>query len=139
MKKLSKNEQQVLNLMAQGLKNREIAQLMKSKKGKTLSEKTISTYALRIRDKIGVPADKNTHFLIIVATYKGLVKQKKFIDLVEDLEVDGVDPKDYPDFCDSFFSKGFLGDREMTDYELDELSEKFPETLSEMAYQSLMS
>lgn len=73
MKRLSKNEQQVLNLMAEGFKNKEIAQIMKSRKGESLSEKTISEYSQRIRRKLKIPADKNQYFLVTEAKNLNLV------------------------------------------------------------------
>lgn len=62
------------------------------------------------------------------------------INDVENLAVEGVDTKDYPDFCDAFFSEGWhiKEDRELTEYELIELGEDYPELLNEMAYQSLI-
>lgn len=45
---------------------------------------------------------------------------------VEDIEVDGINPADYPDFCDAFISNASveseLGWRDATDEELDELN-----------------
>ena len=59
---------------------------------------------------------------------------------VTDLEVDGVDSRDYPDFCDSFFSSGWhvKEGRELTDDELEYLTDTYPEYLNEMAYESLI-
>ena len=59
---------------------------------------------------------------------------------ITDLEVDGVNTSDYPDFCDAFFSKGkwIETGKELTDDELDELGNKYPEVLNDMAYQSLI-
>jgi len=56
---------------------------------------------------------------------------------VENLEVDGVDIKDYPDFCDAFFADGWLisENRNLTDDELMKLGDDYPEVLSEMAYE----
>lgn len=54
------------------------------------------------------------------------------IEEVEDLEVDGVDSKDYPDFCDAYFRRG------IHIKENRELTEKYPEIVNEMAYQSLI-
>ena len=46
------------------------------------------------------------------------------------LEVDGIDTKDYPDFCDAYFSHGEYEDgEEMSDEALQELSEKNPDLL----------
>ena len=60
------------------------------------------------------------------------------INEVTDLEVDGVDSGDYPDFCDAFFYSGFYNGRELTDDELDKLAEDYPEKLNEMAHESLI-
>jgi hypothetical protein len=44
------------------------------------------------------------------------------------LEVDGVDRRDYPDLCDSFFSFGLYADgTEMTAEELDEMRKRLEE------------
>lgn len=59
------------------------------------------------------------------------------IDKVENIEVDGVDTGDYPDFCDAFFNRAQWkesGD-ELTDDELELLGEQYPELLNEMAYE----
>ena len=42
---------------------------------------------------------------------------------ISDVEVDGIDMSDYPDFCDSFISYAEYDGREMTDEELDTLNE----------------
>jgi len=58
---------------------------------------------------------------------------------VIDVAVDGVDSKDYPDFCDAYFYTGFYEDgTELTDNELEELTEEYPEVVNEMAYASLL-
>ena len=45
---------------------------------------------------------------------------------VADLEVDGIDPRDYPDFCDAYIADASILEngkwREATEQELDELS-----------------
>ena len=56
----------------------------------------------------------------------------------EDLEIEGVESSDYPEFCDAFFVSGTLNGKEMTDEELDWLTENYPETLNELAYESLI-
>jgi len=62
------------------------------------------------------------------------------IDDVEDLSVEGVDTRDYPDFCDAYFAQGFWAEtgKELTEDELIELGELYPEVLNEMAFQSLI-
>ena len=42
---------------------------------------------------------------------------------ISNLEVDGIDYADYPDFCDAFISYAEYDGVEMTDKELDELNE----------------
>lgn len=57
---------------------------------------------------------------------------------VVDLEVDGVDSRDYPDFSDAYFSYACYEDgTELTDDELNELTDKFGDVLYEKAYDSL--
>jgi hypothetical protein len=59
---------------------------------------------------------------------------------VYDIEIDGVDTRDYPDFCDAFFAaaRWIATDKELTDDELDELGDNYPDFLNEMAYESLI-
>jgi len=42
---------------------------------------------------------------------------------VEDIEIDGINPRDYPDFCDAFILEATYKGREMTDEELEALNE----------------
>lgn len=42
---------------------------------------------------------------------------------ITDIEVDGIDYRDAPDFCDAYISAASYGDREMTEAELDALNE----------------
>lgn len=67
MKKLSRRETQVLNLLKEGNKNKAIANAL------TVNEKTISTYILRLRKKIGVEVHKNTYFLVTQARKQGYI------------------------------------------------------------------
>lgn len=53
------------------------------------------------------------------------------------LSVDGVDTRDYPDFCDAYFECGiFMDGTPLTDDELDELRDKYPEVVNEMALEA---
>ena len=56
---------------------------------------------------------------------------------VVDVEIDGVDPTDYPDFCDAYFTYAVYEDtgEELTDAELEELNDSYPEVVNEMAYE----
>jgi len=60
------------------------------------------------------------------------------IEDIDDLVVDGVDRRDYPDFSDSYFLSGSTNGRELTDAELDKLAEDYPCVLSELAHESLI-
>ena len=51
------------------------------------------------------------------------------------LEIDGVDGRDAPDFCDAFFSAGEFEDgTKMSDEELNELADEHPDLLYEKIY-----
>ena len=57
---------------------------------------------------------------------------------VVDLEVDGVDSGDYPDFSDAYFSSGCYEDgTPLTDEELDKLTILADDVLWEMAFEKL--
>jgi len=52
------------------------------------------------------------------------------------LSIDGVDTKDYPDFCDAYFEYAtYMDGTELTDDELDALRDAYPEVANEMAYE----
>lgn len=56
---------------------------------------------------------------------------------VFDIEVDGVDPRDYPDFSDAYFSYACWSDgTPLNEDEMDALCEQEEELLWEMAYES---
>ena len=59
---------------------------------------------------------------------------------VVNVEIDGVDTRDYPDFCDVYFSYGVFADtgEELTDKELDDLLESNSEMAYEMAFESCL-
>ncbi len=57
------------------------------------------------------------------------------IQLVDDLEVDGVDSEDAPSFCDAYFASGNIGGIELTDDELRQLAKDYPEVLENMAFE----
>ena len=57
---------------------------------------------------------------------------------VVDLEVDGVDSRDYPDFSDAYFSGGCYEDgTPLSDDELDRLKDLAGDVLWEMAFDRL--
>ena len=43
--------------------------------------------------------------------------------LIDNIEVDGIDTADYPDFCDAFIAYAEYDGREMTDEQLDEIND----------------
>jgi len=43
--------------------------------------------------------------------------------LIDNIEVDGIDTSDYPDFCDAFISSADYNGKPMTDEQLDKLNE----------------
>ena len=51
------------------------------------------------------------------------------------LEIDGVDPRDYPDFCDAYFSYAEFEDdgSPLDDDQLTELSEQYSDVINVMA------
>lgn len=61
-----------------------------------------------------------------------------FEDL-ENIEIDGVDSKDYPDFCDAYIAYAECNGIPLTDYQLKQAAEDYPSKVSEIAYKSLMS
>jgi hypothetical protein len=56
---------------------------------------------------------------------------------VVDIEVDGVDPRDYPDFCDAYVSRAFYDDtgEPLTESELEEFSEANSDVVGEIAFE----
>ena len=57
---------------------------------------------------------------------------------VVDLQVDGVDSRDYPDFSDAYFSSGSYEDgTPLTDDELERLNDLASDVLWEMAFDRL--
>ena len=52
-------------------------------------------------------------------------KNKKTMDYkkIDNIEIDGIDTKDYPDFCDAYIASADYDGVPMTDEQLDELNE----------------
>jgi len=64
------------------------------------------------------------------------------VSQLEDLEVDGIDFTDYPDFCDSFISAGMVAEpdgsyRDLTEEELDWINDNHTELAQELAYEEM--
>jgi hypothetical protein len=55
------------------------------------------------------------------------------------LEVDGVDINDYPDFCDAYFCYAeYTNGIELTDDELEQLTDQYGDVVHELAYDSIV-
>ena len=61
---------------------------------------------------------------------------KLYINKIDNLEFDGVDTSDYPDFCDAFICNCDYDGREATDEELDYINENFLGDFYDEIYQS---
>ena len=44
-------------------------------------------------------------------------------DLIDNIEIDGIDTNDYPDFCDAYIVSADYNGKAMTSTELDDLNE----------------
>ena len=53
---------------------------------------------------------------------------------IEDIEFDGINHSDYPDFCDAFISSATYQNRDMTEEELEVLDEEY----RDWVYEKLM-
>ena len=60
--------------------------------------------------------------------------------IIDGIEVDGVDTKDYPDFCDAYISRAVYADtgEELDEEELSTLTDENPELVNEMAIESCL-
>lgn len=55
----------------------------------------------------------------------------------DSLQVEGVSKYDHPKYCDAFFSYGeYVSGLPIDDRELDELTDKYPELVNEIAHES---
>jgi hypothetical protein len=59
--------------------------------------------------------------------------------LVVDIEIDGIDSSDYPDFCDAYFCSAYYDDtgEQLSDQDLEKLQDLFPEVLWEKCFDRL--
>ena len=49
------------------------------------------------------------------------------LDLIKDVEIDDIDMRDYPDFCDAFIVAATYKGRELTENELEYIQDSNPE------------
>jgi len=59
------------------------------------------------------------------------------LDLIDNIEVDGINTNDYPDFCDAYISAADYDGREMTEEELDVLNEEHHDFVYEKVWDSI--
>tara|TARA_R110002096_G_scaffold8986_1_gene36251 strand:- start:5378 stop:5740 length:363 start_codon:yes stop_codon:yes gene_type:complete len=59
------------------------------------------------------------------------------INLVDNVEIEGVDMADYPDFCDAFVSGADYDGVEMTEYQVIQMEENYPDWKYEQVENSL--
>ena len=58
---------------------------------------------------------------------------------VVDIEIDGINMKDYPDFCDSYISDAyFTNGTQLTDEQLVDLQEQNPEAFGEAVFDTVL-
>ena len=58
---------------------------------------------------------------------------------VVDVQIEDVDPRDYPDFCDAFFAYAVFEDtgEPLDEDDMDLLNEVYSDVVQEMAFESL--
>lgn len=52
--------------------------------------------------------------------------------LIDNIDFDGIDYNDYPDFCDAYISSADYNGKPMTDEQLDELNEDYDFVYNEL-------
>ena len=58
---------------------------------------------------------------------------------LENIELDGIDTKDYPDFCDAYISSAFSYrlNRDLNDNELDYVTDTFKDNIYELVFDKI--
>lgn len=58
---------------------------------------------------------------------------------IVDIEIDGIDSRDYPDFCDAYFSHAVYADtlEPLTDEELEDFTENNLDLLNELCHERI--
>ena len=51
------------------------------------------------------------------------------VNKLENIQVEGIDTRDYPDFVDAFISYAEMDGVELTDEQLDELNDDYPDLI----------
>jgi len=56
---------------------------------------------------------------------------------IDNVEIDGIDTSDYPDFCDAYISSADYNGAEMTDDELDTLNDEYSDFVYDKVMESI--
>ena len=59
------------------------------------------------------------------------------LNLIDDIEIDGIDMRDYPDFCDAFLVGASYKGRELTEDELEYVQESNPEWFYDQVWDTI--
>jgi hypothetical protein len=59
------------------------------------------------------------------------------VSKIHDVEIEGVDTRDYPDFCDAYISYATYNGWPMTDEQLDALNENYRDFVYEKVLESI--
>jgi hypothetical protein len=56
------------------------------------------------------------------------------LNLITDIDIEGIDMRDYPDFCDAFLVGATYKGRELTDEELERIQDSNPDWFYEQVW-----
>lgn len=77
---------------------------------------------MRAIDELKTKDNLSSTTMAVIDDLRDLVREERSIDYGT-LEIQGIDYRDYPDFCDAYFSRGFYTDgTELSEEELDALN-----------------
>ncbi len=83
--------------------------------------------------------------MLTIANYiRAFIRRRQLVttarlDLIGELQIEGIDTRDYPDFCDAYVSSAEWTDLgiALTDKQLDQLNEYHPEYVYEAVLEQL--
>ena len=59
------------------------------------------------------------------------------LSLIDDIDIDGIDMRDYPDFCDAFLVGASYNGRELTEDELEYVQDSNPEWFYDQVWDTI--
>lgn len=65
------------------------------------------------------------------------ILEKLALNLIDNIKVDGIDTKDYPDFADAYISSADYDGKEMTEEQLETLNSDYPDFVYEKVMESI--